>query len=116
MKSDGWFEQLVRNPGFMDQIISLVFDEAHCISTWGDFHPEYKEVGHLWFVLLRSIPILITLATLLSLVFNDVRSVLQLRTESLVVFCQSNNCPNIHLCVHQALSPLGSFADLEFIL
>ncbi|KAF8233810.1 hypothetical protein L208DRAFT_1265215 [Tricholoma matsutake] len=74
------------------------------------------EVGCLWFVLPRSIPIMLTSVTPPSLVFNDVRSILQLRMESLVVFHQSNNCPNIHICVHQAFSPLGSFADLEFML
>jgi hypothetical protein len=50
------------------------------------------------------------------LVFNDVRSILQLRTENLVVFRQSSDHPNIHICVHRMLSPLGSFADLEFVL
>jgi superfamily II DNA helicase RecQ len=116
MKTDGGFERLAQNPRFTDRIISLVFNEAHCISAWGDFRSEYKEVGHLQFVLPKTIPILITSATLPPLVFNDVRSILQLRTENLVVFHQSSDRPNIHICVHRMLSPLGSFADLEFVL
>ena len=47
MKPGGRFEALLRKKKFTDQIVSIVFDEAHCIMTWGKFRPEYKELGRL---------------------------------------------------------------------
>ncbi|KAG1766132.1 hypothetical protein EV702DRAFT_1272018, partial [Suillus placidus] len=44
MKPGGEFEKLLRKPLFAQQIIGIIFDEAHCIATWGDFRPEYKEL------------------------------------------------------------------------
>ncbi|THU81497.1 hypothetical protein K435DRAFT_784998 [Dendrothele bispora CBS 962.96] len=38
---------------FKVRVVSLVIDEAHCVSEWGndDSHPDYAEVGvpHIWF-------------------------------------------------------------------
>jgi ATP-dependent DNA helicase RecQ len=66
-------------------MISVIFDEAHhdCISAWGTFRPEYKEVGRLRYILPKNIPIMITSATLPPLVFNNVKEILQLRFDKL---------------------------------
>ena len=37
MKDDGGFEKLWKDDTFTLQIISLVWDKAHCVSKWGDF-------------------------------------------------------------------------------
>jgi superfamily II DNA helicase RecQ len=116
MKTGGGFEQLVKKEDFTSCIVSIIFDEAHCISAWGEFRPEYKEVGHLHYILLKNIPIMITSATLPPLVFNDVQEILQLHSEKLVVFHCSSDQPNIHIVVHVIQSSLSSFADLKFIL
>ena len=86
MKVDGGFEKLVKTSHFTDNLISVIFDEAHCISVWGAFCPEYKDVRHLCFMLPHHIPILITLVTLPPLVLDDVKSILQLRNDKLVIF------------------------------
>ena len=69
MKTGGRFEQLVKKEDFTSCMISVIFDEAHCISTWGEFQPEYKEVGCLCYILPKNIPIMIMSATLPPLVF-----------------------------------------------
>ncbi|KAG0707157.1 P-loop containing nucleoside triphosphate hydrolase protein [Suillus ampliporus] len=47
MKPNGSFEKLLKNVLFVSQLISIVIDEAHCLTDWGEFHPEYKELGQL---------------------------------------------------------------------
>jgi len=37
MKPDQEFERLLKNPLFVSQIISIVIDEAHCLTDWGEF-------------------------------------------------------------------------------
>ena len=101
---------------FTDNLISIIFDEAHCISAWGAFRPEYKDVGCLRFMLPRHIPILITSATLPPLVLDDVKSILQLRNDKLVIFRRSSDWPNIHIFICSIINSLSSFTDLEFII
>ncbi|KAI6103602.1 hypothetical protein F5141DRAFT_1217225 [Pisolithus sp. B1] len=47
MKPDGGFERLLKSPLFTQQIISIVINEAHCLTDWGEFQPEYKELSRL---------------------------------------------------------------------
>jgi len=56
MKPGGGFEKLFKQPRFRSQIMSVIFDEAHCISAWGEFRPEYKEVGRLRYMLPDNVP------------------------------------------------------------
>ncbi|KAG6807358.1 hypothetical protein H0H92_007873 [Tricholoma furcatifolium] len=58
MKPDGGFERLARNRVFIERVISIILDEAQCISAWGAFRPEYREIPIMlasalvfWFVL-----------------------------------------------------------------
>ncbi|KIJ10663.1 hypothetical protein PAXINDRAFT_85716, partial [Paxillus involutus ATCC 200175] len=47
MKPRGEFEKLLRKPEFASHIVGFVFDEAHCITSWGEFRPEYRELQRL---------------------------------------------------------------------
>ena len=76
MKDNGGFEKLWKDDTFISQIISLVWDKAHCVSKWGDFRPEYKEVKHLRYLILCRIPFYLTSATLLPVVHCDVMEIL----------------------------------------
>jgi superfamily II DNA/RNA helicase len=112
----GSFERILKSTSFTDHVISINFDEGHCISAWGGFRPEYREVGRLRYLLPKEILIVITSATLPELVFNDVLKILELRREDVVIFRRSNDRPNIHLTVHEINNPLSSFCDLRFLL
>ena len=85
MKLGGGFEHLIKNAHFTSHITSVIFDEAHCISTWGSFRSEYKEVSHLHYMLPVEIPIMFTTVTLPPLIFDDIKNTLQLRPEKLTV-------------------------------
>jgi superfamily II DNA helicase RecQ len=72
----------------------VIFDEAHCISQWGDtFRNEYAHVGKLrWF--LPDTPFYATSATLPVGVLEDVRQKLQMPTNT-AVMRRSNDRWNI---------------------
>ena len=85
LKSGGSFEKLWKNTVFVSHIISVVWDEAHCVSSWGDFWPEYKEAGRLCYFLPRSIPYYVVSATLPSPVLSDVMTTLQMQASKTIV-------------------------------
>ncbi|KAJ7037743.1 P-loop containing nucleoside triphosphate hydrolase protein, partial [Mycena alexandri] len=72
MKPGGGFEKLWNDKNFMAQVISVVWDEAQCVSKWGDFRPEYKIAGTLRHLIPKDIPFYITSATLPPDVLHDV--------------------------------------------
>ncbi|KAI6130826.1 hypothetical protein EV401DRAFT_1850951, partial [Pisolithus croceorrhizus] len=45
MKPDGGFERLLKSLLFTQQIISIIIDKAHCLTDWGEFWLEYKELS-----------------------------------------------------------------------
>ncbi|KAI6113969.1 hypothetical protein EV401DRAFT_2074183 [Pisolithus croceorrhizus] len=45
MKPGGMFEALLKKKEFVHHIMGIIFDEVHCITTWGAFRPEYRELG-----------------------------------------------------------------------
>ena len=59
------FSKLLRNADFTKKIFSIVVDEAHCISQWGEsFRKKYAELGTLRSYVPSSVPFLVTSATL----------------------------------------------------
>ncbi len=63
MKTGGGFEWLFKDNSFTSSVISVIFDEGHCVSHWGAFQPDYKQVGSLRY-LLPDVPFLVASATL----------------------------------------------------
>ena len=66
-------------------LISLVaVDESHCISTWGEFRPEYKELGILkeW---VSNVPILALTATATPKIISDITRVLKLEKVNIII-------------------------------
>ncbi|KIK73352.1 hypothetical protein PAXRUDRAFT_178679, partial [Paxillus rubicundulus Ve08.2h10] len=47
MKPDGEFERLLKNQLFVAHVISMVINKAHCLTEWGEFRLEYRELGQL---------------------------------------------------------------------
>jgi len=57
----------------VEQLISFIFDEAHCISIWAAFRKELGELGLLHMIMLcKDIPLVAASATLPTLVLNEI--------------------------------------------
>ncbi|KAJ7881890.1 P-loop containing nucleoside triphosphate hydrolase protein [Mycena leptocephala] len=116
MQQDGGFDKLWKKPLFTSRLISIMWDEGHCISKWASFRPEYKEVGRLRFLIPRSIPFVIVSATLPLAVLSDVMHTLQVQPDKVTIIRRSNDRPNIHLSIREMKYPMGSFKDLAFLI
>lgn len=116
MKPNGGFEALFKKTRFRTRIISIIFDEAHCISAWGEFRPEYKEVGRLRHMLPDDIPFAIASATLPPAVLSDVKDILQIREKNLCKIKRSNDRPNVNLVIRQLKHAANSYKDLAFLI
>jgi len=112
----GGFEKLLSDETFNDHIISIVIDEAHCISQWGTFRPEYCEIGRLRYLQRKPCPVLATSATMSAEVIDDIKKVLHLREEALFISCCSTDRTNIKILVRPILNPIHTFRDLSFLL
>lgn len=109
------FSTLFKDPEFTSRIIAVILDEAHCISQWGSFRPEYRELGRLQSVLPNTI-FHITSATLPSHLLTDVLRVLKVSRNNLYTVHRSNDRTNVALVVREIKSSLTSFDDLEFLV
>ncbi|KAJ7626573.1 P-loop containing nucleoside triphosphate hydrolase protein [Mycena polygramma] len=116
MKPGGGFDKLWNDKDFMSKVISVVWDEAQCISKWGDFRPEYKTAGTLRHLIPKDIPFYITSATLPPDVLHDVMSTLGMRASQTEMFTRSNDRSNIHITVRKMRYPINSFKDLRFLI
>ncbi|KZV63589.1 P-loop containing nucleoside triphosphate hydrolase protein [Peniophora sp. CONT] len=116
MKEGGEFDKLLHNEGFTSRIISVVWDEAHCVATWGDFRPEYKAVRRLRYIIPRSIPFLVTSATLPKHILKEVHEILQIRSDRHHLVHRSNDRPTIAISVRKIKYALNSFDDLAFLV
>ncbi|KAH7917502.1 P-loop containing nucleoside triphosphate hydrolase protein [Leucogyrophana mollusca] len=115
MKDDGGFEKLWKTEKFTSRVISVVWDEAHCISKWGDFRPEYKLAGRLRYLIPEGIPYFVTSATLPPAVLDDVSDIMRLRKNTYTLK-RSNDRPNVHLVVREFQYAMNSFLDLAFLV
>ncbi|KIK71721.1 hypothetical protein PAXRUDRAFT_182019, partial [Paxillus rubicundulus Ve08.2h10] len=116
MKPNGEFEKRLTNSLFASRVISVVIDEAHCLTDWGDFRPEYKELRHLRYILPDTIPIMIALATLTKDTLTSALQLLHMHRDRLITICQSNDRPNLKIGVRKIKYALNSYANLAFLI
>ncbi|KAA1479219.1 P-loop containing nucleoside triphosphate hydrolase protein [Dentipellis sp. KUC8613] len=118
LKKKGSFMQLLMNEAWASQIISIIWDEGHCIgpSSWGSFRPAYKDAACLRHILPRNVPYLVTSATLDDHAVDEIVSVLQLQKDRLIQFRNSNDRPNIHITVRKLVYSMSSYLDLNFLI
>jgi superfamily II DNA helicase RecQ len=104
---------LWRTPRFTSQVNRLVFDEAHCISQWGDFRKAYKNLCFLRYIIPSAV-ILALSATLPTPVLVEIQSLLGLANDVRVVQ-RSNDRANIALVVREMKYTVRSLHDLAFL-
>ncbi|KAG1883644.1 P-loop containing nucleoside triphosphate hydrolase protein [Suillus subluteus] len=121
MKPGGEFETLLRKPLFVQQIIGIIFDEAHCIATWGEFHLEYRELERLRYILpcyvfRNNIPFMLASAMLTVDNLAHVKRLLHMHSDKLLTIQTSVNHANIKLCVRKIMYSLSLYQDLTFLI
>ncbi|EGO01418.1 hypothetical protein SERLA73DRAFT_49774, partial [Serpula lacrymans var. lacrymans S7.3] len=116
MKAGREFEKILQDPLFNSHLISIVFDEAHCITKWGDFRPEYQELGHLRYILPSHISFLVTSATLPPDTLKSVSKLLHLCSDKLITIHHSTDRPDITIGVCKIQYPLHTYANLFFFI
>lgn len=116
MRIEGGFQTLFKNKQFTDSIISFIIDEAHCVSLWGSFRPDYRHLGDLRHLQRSPAPVMATSATLTPDALADVKKILAFQDEKLFVSQCSIDRPNINLAMRPMLNTRTSFFDLKFLL
>ncbi|KAH9929414.1 P-loop containing nucleoside triphosphate hydrolase protein [Fomitopsis serialis] len=115
MKVGGGFEDLWNDEGFTSRIMSIVFDEAHCISTWKSFRQDYKNIDRLRY-LLPHVPFVLATATLPGEMQREIMKTLQIRADRCTVIRRSNDRPNVHIEVRRIKHSLSGYEDLDFLV
>lgn len=68
------FKEIVKILGEKDMISYLIYDEAHCISQWGNgFRPDYLTVAEMSRTLVPEAPIILLSATATQDVISDIK-------------------------------------------
>ena len=101
---------------FRRQILSFIFDEAHCISQWASFRKQYQHVGNLRYLISEKIPFYAVSATLPDAILDEVSNTLRLRHGNTVYLLRSNDRPDIRLMARRLAYPAKSFKDLDFLI
>ncbi|TFK65151.1 P-loop containing nucleoside triphosphate hydrolase protein [Pluteus cervinus] len=107
---------VLRNPGMARRLLSVVIDEAHVVSHWGDgFRKAYGRLGILRALLPKNTPFVAMTATLTRKVRRDVLHKLQFGSDYLNINT-GNDRPNVSIVVRAIQNTMNSYTDLEFLI
>ncbi|KAI0763973.1 P-loop containing nucleoside triphosphate hydrolase protein [Trametes elegans] len=118
LQSRTFLNRVLRNHHFARRVLSVVVDEAHCISHWGaDFRKKYGSLGVVRAFLPRGTSVVALSATLTPRVRRDIMSKLQFPKNPGGSFLNvGNDRPNVSIIVCACEHPLNSYADLDFVI
>ncbi|KAI0349391.1 P-loop containing nucleoside triphosphate hydrolase protein [Trametes cingulata] len=117
LQSRTFINRVLRNRNFARRILSLIIDEAHCISHWGaDFRKKYSSLGIIRAFLARGTPVIALSATFTPRVRRDVMSKLHFPKGSQSFLNVGNERPNVALVVRACEHALNTYADLDFVI
>jgi superfamily II DNA helicase RecQ len=110
------FSQLFRSPKFTKTFMLYGFDEAHCISQWGDkFRKIYSDVGKLRSLFPPSVPFLAVSATLPPHILAQVQLTLGYSEDDTMFVNLGNNRSNITPIVSRMRGAASDLESLNFI-
>ncbi|PBL00002.1 P-loop containing nucleoside triphosphate hydrolase protein [Armillaria gallica] len=116
IEQDSRFDSLIKSKKFMDQLINVVFDKAHCIKEWGStFRNSYRKLGHLRHLMARRVPYHLGTATLPPSAIEPLKKELRLDPNTTILRLNTDR-PNIFFCVQQIEYPINSYHDLTFLI
>ena len=114
---DTRFSKLLRKPEFTRNVLSIVIDEAHCVSEWGEnFRKAFGELGRLRSYVPVTIPFMVTSATLPTHILDNVVQKLHISKSRSLFINLGNDCPNITHMVCRLRGAKGDLAALDFVL
>lgn len=109
LNSDRW-RKLLSCDVYRKSLISVIVDEAHCISQWGSsgtskcpsvpFRVWYSNLGELRSLIAGSVPSVVLTATACKSTKRDIFQTLNLNMKSVLVIERSPDMPNIRFDVH----------------
>ena len=117
LQSPAFITRVLRRREFSQRVLSVVVDEAHCVSHWGaDFRKKYGSLGTIRAFLPRGTPIIAVTATLTARVRRDLHRVLHFSPGTSRFLNLGNDRPNVTIAVRACQHAQNSYADLDFIL
>lgn len=112
-----FIEGVLRKPEFGSRCLSVFIDEGHCVSHWGaGFRKKYGTIGTIRAHLPRSTPFIVVSATLTARVRHDLVEKLQFHPTNWHYINIGNDRANVAQIVRAIEHPLGTYADLDFII
>lgn len=117
LQSPSFIERVLRQPMFSRRVLSLLVDEAHCVSHWGaDFRKKYGSLGSIRTFLPRGTSAIAVTATLTARVRRDLHRVLHFSSTGSRFVNIGNDRPNVTIIVRAIEHPQNSYADLDFLI
>lgn len=97
--------------------MSVVVDEAHCVSHWGaSFRKKYGTLGVIRAFLAKDTPVIAVTATLTARVRRDLHNVLHIPKGSSRFINIGNDRSNVAIVVRACQHPQNTYLDTNFII
>ncbi|KAG8698171.1 hypothetical protein FRC09_007392 [Ceratobasidium sp. 395] len=114
--SPQFIERVLSQPVFANQVLSVVIDEAHCVSLYGaGFRKEYGRLPVVRTFLPQGVPFVGLSATLTPKVLRDLEKRLELQSDYHFIN-EGNDRPNVTLICRRCIHPLKSLLDSAFVV
>ena len=97
------FRRMLTSSVYMDNLVALVVDEAHCVKTWGDtFRYIFAEIGTLRSLISNHVKMMALTATCTSETLQIVKDRLSMNDPTIIALCPQRS--NIFYNVKSAVS------------
>lgn len=109
------FSKLVRDPKWMADYVCTIFDEAHCITSWGKaFRKDFADVDKIRSFMSNDKPFLIASATLLPAILDQTLEKLEFQRDNMFMLNLGNFRTNITQLMCQIESSINDLNILNW--